>query len=164
MGRPILLALQVARANGDLTYFTGKPCKHGHVSSRLTSTQVCVQCGKEIHQLTDRNKYRYKDTFKRQFSAVRQKAKRNNIPFTIKYEELELPEFCPVLGLKLNYRWRELDTTDYTKASIDKLIPALGYVPGNVFVISWRANRLKNNMTIDELEKILDYMKRNTHG
>ena len=162
MGRPKLLALQLARDNGDLSYFTGKPCKNGHIAPRLTSTQVCVQCGKEIYQATDRDKYRYGDTFKRQFSAVKQKAKRYGIPFTVRYEELEQPEFCPVLGLKLNYQWRELDTTDHTKASIDRLIPELGYIPGNTFVVSWRANRLKNNMTIDELEKILDYMKRNT--
>ena len=50
------------------------------------------------------------------------------------------------------------------KATLDKLVPELGYVPGNVFIISWRANKLKSNMTIDELEKILNYMKRNKNG
>jgi hypothetical protein len=71
----------------------------------------------------------------------------------------------PVLGLKLNYACSETkdgkQTRDPAKASIDKLIPELGYVPGNVFIVSWRANNLKSNSTIEELEKVLDYMKRN---
>lgn len=39
--------------------------------------------------------------------------------------------------------------------SIDKIIPALGYVPGNVMVISLRANTLKNNATLAELQTLV---------
>lgn len=159
-------ALQDAIKNGDKTYFTGKPCKHGHIAQRRVSTRVCVQCCKEIYHAKDRESYRNADnTFSRQFSARRQRAKKLGIPFTITFDELEKPEFCPVLGVKLNYACSTgidgKQTRDPNKASIDKLLPELGYVPGNVFVISWKANILKSNMCIDELEKILAYMKRN---
>ena len=53
-------------------------------------------------------------------------------------------------------------TRNKNKASLDKLIPELGYIPGNVFVVSWRANTLKSNMNISELEMILKYMRDNT--
>ncbi len=33
-----------ARASGSKYYFTQKPCKHGHVSKRLTKTSHCVVC------------------------------------------------------------------------------------------------------------------------
>lgn len=33
-----------ARATGARHYFTGKPCKHGHVSNRYTSTGDCAAC------------------------------------------------------------------------------------------------------------------------
>lgn len=36
-----------AKAAGIPRYFTGKPCKHGHNSTRLTSTGYCVQCRKD---------------------------------------------------------------------------------------------------------------------
>lgn len=36
--------------------------------------------------------------------------------------------------------------------SIDKVIPELGYVRGNVWVISNKANRIKNNATLEELK------------
>jgi hypothetical protein len=35
---------QIAKQNGDKTYFTGLPCKHGHVGSRYTSNAICVTC------------------------------------------------------------------------------------------------------------------------
>ena len=147
--------------NGQLTYLTGKPCKRGHFAPRLVSTQCCQQCRIEVHQPTDRNNYRYGDTFRRQFHTRRNDALRTNIPFTIKLDEIERPEFCPVFGTKLNYGWSGEGRRDRNKASIDKIIPELGYVKGNVAVISWRANMLKGNMTIDELKKLLRYMEKN---
>lgn len=33
-----------ARKRGDKTFFTGKPCKKGHVCERYTVNQACVEC------------------------------------------------------------------------------------------------------------------------
>ena len=49
------------------------------------------------------------------------------------------------------------DTDD--SPSIDRLIPELGYIKGNVNVISLRANIIKNNATKDELIKIANWME-----
>jgi hypothetical protein len=38
--------------------------------------------------------------------------------------------------------------------SLDRIFPELGYTKGNVRVISWRANWIKNNSTIEEIEKL----------
>jgi len=154
----------IAKENNEPTYFTGKPCRRGHVSLRRTSNYICVQCASEVYNKIDRENYRFGDTFYRQFCQRQQAAKRKNIPFTILFDEIDKPEYCPVLGIKLNYGWSGEDRRDDSKATLDKVIPELGYVPGNVFVISWRANKLKSNMTLDELEKIMNYIKENTHG
>jgi hypothetical protein len=45
--------------------------------------------------------------------------------------------------------------------SFDRWDNAKGYVPGNVFVISWRANRIKWDCSVAELEAVVAYMKRN---
>ena len=149
----------IAKLNGDLTYFTGKPCKRGHLADRRVSNYICIQCSKEVYAVTDRENYRTDNTLQRQFNTRKQSALRNGILFSIKFEDIEQPEYCPVLGIKLNYGWSGEGLRDDAKATIDKLVPELGYVPGNVFVISWRANKLKNDMTIIELENILRYMK-----
>lgn len=36
--------------------------------------------------------------------------------------------------------------------SVDKIVPALGYIQGNVVMCTQRANTIKNNMSLEELE------------
>ncbi len=42
----MIVTLQEAVSNGLDRYYTGKPCKRGHVSSRRTSTRACIDCSK----------------------------------------------------------------------------------------------------------------------
>lgn len=75
---------------------------------------------------------------------------------------IDLPEYCPMLGSKLNYNGT-LDAHGFrgreeNSPSIDKIIPENGYVIDNIHVISWRANRIKNDSTTEELGKIYNYM------
>jgi hypothetical protein len=41
---------------------------------------------------------------------------------------------------------------------LDRIIPEEGYVAGNVNVVSYRANRIKNDGTAEEHLKIADWM------
>lgn len=80
-------------------------------------------------------------------------AKKKNIPFNITPQDLEVPSVCPVLGIPV-----EVSEGLYTdnSPSLDKIKPSLGYVKGNVRIISFRANRLKCDMTKEEAEKIFE--------
>lgn len=89
---------------------------------------------------------------------IKQRAKKKGWECTITEDDFEIPEYCPVLGVKLErnsskgwWPW---------SPSMDRIDNTKGYVPGNVEVISWRANSLKSDATIEELEKVLDYMKK----
>lgn len=46
-----------------------------------------------------------------------------------------------------------------TQPTIDRIIPALGYVPGNIVVISHRANRMKSDGTAEEHERIAAWLR-----
>jgi predicted DNA-binding protein YlxM (UPF0122 family) len=72
---------------------------------------------------------------------------------------LEPPDFCPILGLKLNYDGYDssYERADYSP-SIDRIDSSKGYLIDNIQIISWRANRIKNDSTPEELKKIADYM------
>jgi len=90
------------------------------------------------------------------WSAAKSRAKEFNFPFTIKREDIIVSEICPVLGIPL-IPWAGLKSPNCP--TLDRLIPTLGYVPGNICVMSFRANRLKNNATIEELEMVLSFLK-----
>ena len=93
---------------------------------------------------------------------ARRRAASLKIPFALAREDLTpLPEVCPVLGITLDYGKKKYvgDTRDEAP-SLDRVIDERGYVSGNVRVISYRANRIKNNGTLEEHRAIVKYLKK----
>ena len=76
-------------------------------------------------------------------------------------ESIDIPDKCPILGITLNYDGS--GTMGFTRGddspSIDKIDPNGEYVKGNIHIISWRANRIKNDGTWEELLAIGEYIK-----
>ena len=79
---------------------------------------------------------------------ARVRANKTGIPCTITHEDVVIPTHCPLLGIPL----------DHTKGvrhdgspTLDKIRPELGYVPGNVRVVSWLANAVKRDLTPEQL-------------
>ena len=89
------------------------------------------------------------------FSAKKANAKRNGIEFTLQFGHFEWPKYCPILGLEIDYF---ADGRQENSPSIDRIDSSKGYIPGNVHVISWRANRIKNDGTAEEHYKIAKYL------
>jgi hypothetical protein len=80
-------------------------------------------------------------------SSAKQRARKEGLPFALTTADISIPDLCPLLGVKM------VRGGPYAP-SIDKIIPSLGYVPGNVMVVSWRANTLKGNATLAELQTL----------
>ena len=94
------------------------------------------------------------------WKAVRFRARKAGIPFDLDLSDLDVPEHCPVLGIKLK-GWGENEFTSYRddSPSIDRLVPSVGYVKGNVNIISNRANLLKKDATLEDVERLFIWMK-----
>ena len=88
--------------------------------------------------------------------CAKYRAKRDGISFGLCLEDIIIPAHCPILGMTL-----QTGNGKATEASptIDRTNSALGYTKENVAVISWRANRIKSDASIEELTKIAEYMK-----
>ena len=91
-------------------------------------------------------------------ARTRRRARKLGIAFDLVPTDVFLPEYCPVLGLKLCTAEGGVSQSA-NSPTIDRIIPELGYVRGNIVVISWEANRLKNNGTVEQLERVLAWMK-----
>lgn len=87
------------------------------------------------------------------------RAKRDNLPFNIEPDDIVIPELCPIFNCPLQIAAipNRKGPADWSP-SLDKIDPTLGYVKGNICVISFKANRLKNNNTVETLRLFLSYM------
>jgi hypothetical protein len=89
--------------------------------------------------------------------GARWRAKRLGIPFNLTEADVSIPAICPILGLEI-----VMNNTkqDWNSPSLDRIIPGLGYVKGNVLCISFRANSIKGSATLEELRAVLAYLER----
>lgn len=92
-------------------------------------------------------------------SNARQRAKSKGLEYRLTVEDVKIPRVCPVLGIRLI---RAAGYRGDASPSLDRIDNTKGYVSGNVCVISWRANALKRDSTIVELEKVVAYMRRHS--
>lgn len=87
-------------------------------------------------------------------NGARQRAKAKGIPFNLVTADIHIPDLCPALSIPLGVTPGKL--TDSTP-TLDRIYNFMGYVRGNVIVVSWRANRIKNNADIHELRALADF-------
>jgi len=119
-----------------------------------------------MHETKDARKiymseHRKKSPARRMLIASRSRAKSSGLAFDLEESDITVPDVCPVLGLPM------FDGTTKNGSfaggpnspSLDRLDPKLGYTRGNVAVISWRANDVKGNATLEELEAVVSWMK-----
>lgn len=90
--------------------------------------------------------------------AAKHRAKEKNKEFTIDLFDIVIPERCPVLGIELMPATGKGPRGN--SPSLDRIDSRLGYIKGNVRVISHRANALRNNGTAEEMELVLKDMKK----
>lgn len=58
-----------ARELGGKRYFTGDPCKHGHIAPRLVSNRRCIACSYEATQAWKDNNPEHMAAYRKQFYA-----------------------------------------------------------------------------------------------
>lgn len=87
-------------------------------------------------------------------SQARHGAAKRGLSCTITVEDIKIPAHCPVLGMELRCGERRRHDAS---PSLDRINNSLGYIPGNVIVVSLKANRIKNNATPVEIRMVADF-------
>lgn len=144
----------------------------------MSNTFKCRDCGRrrnsrELPPCFRRTKYKSQrrcKVCKAKFYKPRTKALRRNNPewavwcsakrgarargigFKLKKEDVQIPKRCPVLGIPLEMGVKKFHAGSPT---LDRINSKRGYVKGNVWVISHRANMIKSNATLAELKLLV---------
>lgn len=93
-------------------------------------------------------------------NAIKERSRKFGIPCDIDAAWLEhnLPTHCPVLGIELKRRTSRGDNAP-TAPTVDRLIPSLGNVRGNIHIISRRANNIKSDASAEEVLRVGQWME-----
>jgi hypothetical protein len=83
------------------------------------------------------------------YGRAKQSAKEKNLEFNLDVGDIIIPEYCPLLNLKLTFTFTPENRESYY--SIDRIDSSKGYIKGNIQIMSFKANTMKNSATNEEL-------------
>ena len=115
-----------------------------------------VVLGNKLHGLGghgDKKDKRYS-----MWCGAKKRALRKGFDFNLEIEDIpQIPKICPMLGIeiKANTTHSPLDSSP----SLDRIDNTKGYIKGNIQIISNRANRIKSDATVEELEKLINFLR-----
>lgn len=116
--------------------------EHGMPSNRTSCSKCNAAYMRNYLRLRRRN-----DPAKELCVRARKRAERLGLPYSLDPRRLIIPAQCPVLGIPLISGGKR----SIYSPSLDRIIPSLGYIHGNVRVISDHANRLKGDRSSQDL-------------
>jgi predicted nucleic acid-binding Zn ribbon protein len=91
--------------------------------------------------------------------GARHRAATKGLEFSITEADVSIPSHCPVLGIPLDPKSGRRGFHP-NSPSLDRIDNGQGYIPGNVCVISSKANTIKRGYTASELRACAEYMER----
>ena len=93
------------------------------------------------------------------WSNAKGRAAKKGIPFNIDLEDITIPETCPLLGIPMFSGTRESGPIR-NSPTLDRIYPEKGYVKGNVWVVSYKANTMKSDATPTEVRLLAENLTR----
>lgn len=103
-------------------------------------------------------KYYEENPTKYLYWQIKGRASELGLPFDLDLSDLIIPDTCPILDIPI-FRNTGKHGPSSNSPSVDRINPSLGYVKGNVWIISQRANVMKNDASFKELERFANWVK-----
>ena len=142
-------------------YFTVQ-CECGNIKKvrkdNLITKGDTVSCGCRLQELHQERREKGINEASAMWSRAKYRAAHKGREFTITKEDIVIPETCPLLGIPLVCH-RGKGSQQGNSPSLDRIDPTKGYIKGNVWVISNRANTLKNDATLQELKTLVENLE-----
>ena len=143
------LTKEEARSRGVKRFFSTSPCPSGHVGWRYARDGGCCECISPSHSEPGSDLH-----LKMLWNGARQRALQSGVPFELTVEDVRAlypaDGKCPVLGVPFK-RFLGKQGSAPDSATLDRIVPELGYVLGNVLVVCSRANRIHSDAGVEEI-------------
>ena len=97
-----------------------------------------------------RNNERRSNPSKAMLDRAKRRSVKQGINFDLEESDLQIPLICPVLNKEMLVS--DSKVPNRYSPSLDKIKPELGYVKGNIQVISYKANTMKSDASGEELQ------------
>lgn len=132
---------------------------YGHVNTKDKLASSCKVCTRVYNKEYQATKEGY---LKNTLSSAKTRSKTKAVAFELDIEYLEsiATNTCPVFGVNLIYASsnKGQGNTDPHTAALDRVVPELGYIKGNVVFISQWANSIKSDATEVQLYAVADWL------
>lgn len=86
--------------------------------------------------------------------AAKSRAKKKQLDFSVTIDDIVVPDVCPIFNEPFNWLAKGMHCS--SSPSLDRIDNSKGYVPGNVRIISHRANKIKSNLTYSEITQLYE--------
>lgn len=110
----------------------------------------------QLHRKLYKTKYWHANPEKSLLKGALARSRQLGLPFNLDLSDIVIPSHCPILGIELvkNYGNHKANSP-----TLDRLDNSKGYIKGNVKVISFKANERKRDLSVDDLERMICYMR-----
>ena len=172
---------KIAKSLGQKRY-QGAPCPKGHSGIRYVTSMDCVECRAFLKAMSGRRKriaigarrgrpkkypeligppkpvksHPPKPVTPFDFWVRRNRIQRTErTKLSVEYYQTLYVTHCPLLGIELIYENCGRKATPANYATLDRIDATKGYEKGNVQILSFRANTIKGDATLEELKLIV---------
>jgi len=132
----------------------GVNAKRGHTTSCGCRGLEALSENRTTHGLSHTPEYRL-------WVQAKGRARKLGRNFDLDLTDIVIPDICPMLDIPL---FRGIGKHCSNSPSVDCIRPELGYVKGNVWVVSYRANTLKSNLTLEQLKTLVSRIENKIGG
>lgn len=96
----------------------------------------------------------------RMFRRAKSRAKERGHEFDLEKSDIVIPEFCPILGIKMEHH-KGRSGGKHNSPALDRIDNNKGYIKGNVIVISHLANMMKSSANEEQLLSFANWVLNN---
>jgi len=133
----------------------------------------CIECIRKLSAKSGKDAYIPKEKKEETYNTIENillmsataRAKKKKLDFSIKHEDVLIPEYCPILGIKIDKFLEDASQSHQSRISspsLDRIDSSKGYVKGNVAVISYKANVIKGQGTAKQHRLIANWIRKNS--